>query len=48
MFKSKDLGMQTFDQHLLELVKAKKISMEEAMVAAEEGEQLERDMTLEM
>ncbi len=48
MSKSKDLGMQTFDQHLLELVKAKKISMEEAMVAAEEGEQLERDMTLEM
>jgi twitching motility protein PilT len=48
MSKSKDLGMQTFDQHLLELVKAKKISMEEAMVAAEEGEQLERDLTLEM
>ncbi|UCH92488.1 MAG: PilT/PilU family type 4a pilus ATPase [Candidatus Aminicenantes bacterium] len=48
MSKSKDLGMQTFDQHLIDLVKAKKISMEEAMVAAEEAEQLERDLTLEM
>jgi twitching motility protein PilT len=48
MFKSKDLGMQTFDQHLIDLVKAKKISMEEAMVAAEEAAQLERDLTLEV
>jgi twitching motility protein PilT len=48
MFKSKDLGMQTFDQNLIDLVKAKKISMEEAMVAAEEAAQLERDLTLEV
>lgn len=48
MFKGKDLGMQTFDQHLMELVKAKKISMEEAMAAAEEAEQLERGLTLEI
>ena len=48
MFKSKDLGMQTFDQHLIDLVKEKKISMDAAMIAAEEAEQLERDLTLEM
>jgi twitching motility protein PilT len=48
MFKNKDFGMQTFDQHLIELVKQKKISMEEAMIAADEGEQLERDLTLEI
>lgn len=48
MGKNKDLGMQTFDQNLLDLVKAKKISMEEAVVAAEQAEQLERDLTLEI
>lgn len=48
MAKNKDLGMQTFDQHLLDLVKAKRISMEEAVVAAEEAEQLERELTLEI
>jgi Tfp pilus assembly ATPase PilU len=48
MAKNKDLGMQTFDQNLLDLVKAKKISMEEAVVAAEQAEQLERDLTLEI
>ncbi len=48
MFKSKDLGMQTFDQHLMELVKSKKISMEVATAAAEEAEQLERGLTLEI
>ena len=45
--KNRDLGMQTFDQHLIELVKARKISMDDAMLAAEQAEQLERDMTLE-
>ncbi len=44
--KNRDVGMQTFDQHLIELVKAKKISMDEAMLAAEQAEQLERDITL--
>ncbi len=48
MSKSKDMGMQTFDQHLMELVRIKKIRMEEAMAAAEEAEQLERGLTLEM
>jgi twitching motility protein PilT len=47
MAKNRDLGMQTFDQHLIELVKARKISMDDALVAAEQSEQLERDMTLE-
>jgi twitching motility protein PilT len=47
MGKNRDLGMQTFDQHLIELVKARKISMDDAMVAAEQAEQLERIMTIE-
>ena len=47
MAKNRDLGMQTFDQHLIELVKARKISMDDAMVAAEQAEQLERGMTIE-
>jgi twitching motility protein PilT len=45
--KNRDLGMQTFDQHLIDLVKARKISMDDAMLAAEQAEQLERDMTIE-
>jgi Tfp pilus assembly pilus retraction ATPase PilT len=45
--KNRDLGMQTFDQHLIELVKARKISMDDAMLAAEQAEQLEREMTIE-
>jgi len=48
MNKNRDYGMQTFDQHLLDLVKEKKVSMDEAMFAAEEVEQLERELTLEM
>jgi twitching motility protein PilT len=47
MAKNRDLGMQTFDQHLIELVKTRRISMDDAMVAAEQAEQLERDMTIE-
>jgi len=47
MAKNRDLGMQTFDQHLIDLVKARKVSMDDAMLAAEQAEQLERDMTLE-
>jgi Tfp pilus assembly pilus retraction ATPase PilT len=47
MAKNRDLGMQTFDQHLIELVKARKISMDDAMLAAEQAEQLERSMTIE-
>jgi twitching motility protein PilT len=45
--KNRDLGMQTFDQHLIALVKARRISMDEAMAAAEQAEQLEREMTIE-
>jgi twitching motility protein PilT len=45
--KNRDVGMQTFDQHLIELVKTRKISMDDAMIAAEQSDQLERDMTLE-
>ena len=45
--KNRDLGMQTFDQHLIELVKARKISLEDAMVASEQSDQIQRDMTLE-
>jgi len=48
MAKNRDLGMQTFDQHLMDLVKEQKITMEEAMAAAEQAEQLERDLTLGM
>jgi Tfp pilus assembly ATPase PilU len=39
--------MQTFDQHLIELVKARKISLDDAMVASEQSDQIQRDMTLE-
>jgi twitching motility protein PilT len=47
MAKNRDLGMQTFDQHLIELVKARKISLEDAMVASEQSDQIQRDLTLE-
>jgi twitching motility protein PilT len=47
MAKNRDVGMQTFDQHLIELVKNRKISLDQAMVASEQAEQIERDMTLE-
>ena len=47
MAKNRDVGMQTFDQHLIELVKARKISMDDAMLAAEQAEQIERSMTIE-
>jgi len=47
MAKNRDLGMQTFDQHLIDLVKARKISMDDAMLAAEQAEQIERSMTIE-
>jgi twitching motility protein PilT len=47
MSKNRDMGMQTFDQHLIELVKARKISLDDAMVASEQADQIERDMTLE-
>jgi twitching motility protein PilT len=44
--KNRDLGMQTFDQHLVDLVKAKKITLDEAKIAYHQPDQLERDLTI--
>jgi twitching motility protein PilT len=46
MAKNRDIGMQTFDQHLVDLVKAQKISVEEAKGAYHQPDQLERDLTI--
>jgi len=48
MTKNRDMGMQTFHQHLVDLVKAKKVSLDEAKIAYTQPEQLERDLTLGM
>jgi len=40
-------GMQLFDQHLLELVTGGKISLETAMYASSNPEELERSMKIE-
>jgi twitching motility protein PilT len=46
--KGKDLyGMQTFDQHLLELFQRKKISFEVAKMAASNAEEFQRSLTIE-
>ena len=47
MAKNRAFGMQTFDQHLVDLVKEKKISLEEAKIASSKAEELERELTLE-
>ncbi len=48
MRKGRDLyGMQLFDQHLLELVAAGKITLETAVYAASNPEELERSMKIE-
>jgi len=48
MRKGRDLyGMQLFDQHLLELVTGGKISLETAMYASSNPEELERSMKIE-
>lgn len=47
MAKNYDMGMQTFDQHLVDLVKNKKISVEMAKLAANQPEQVERALTLD-
>lgn len=44
--KNKDLGMQTFDQHLVELVEANKITLAEAKNASFHPDQLERNLTI--
>jgi twitching motility protein PilT len=46
MEKNKDLGMQTFDQHLVELVESNKITLAEAKNASFHPDQLERNMTI--
>jgi len=45
--KNREMGMQTFDQHLIDLVKSKMISTEMAKLAASKPEQIERALTLE-
>ena len=46
--KGKDLyGMQTFDQHLVELFQRKKISFEVAKMAASNPEEFQRSLTIE-
>src|SRR5207247_1065640 len=46
--KGKDLyGMQTFDQHLLELYQSKKINLEVAKMAASNPEEFQRSLTIE-
>jgi twitching motility protein PilT len=46
--KGKDLyGMQTFDQHVLELFQRKKISYEVAKMAASNPEEFQRSLTIE-
>ncbi len=46
MEKNKDLGMQTFDQHLVEMVESNKISLAEAKSASFHPDQLERNLTI--
>lgn len=46
--KGHDLyGMQTFDQHVLDMLKAKKITLDVAKMAATNAEALERALTME-
>jgi twitching motility protein PilT len=48
MLKGTDIyGMQTFDQHLLELVREAKIDLQVAKVAATNEEELERSLMIE-
>jgi twitching motility protein PilT len=48
MRKGRDLyGMQLFDQHLLELVTSGKITLETAIYASSNPEELERSMKIE-
>ncbi len=45
--KNRDLGMQTFNQCLVDLVRADKITLEAAKMASTHPEELERDLTVE-
>lgn len=46
MEKNKDLGMQTFNQHLIELIESKKITVERAKNASYHPDQLERNLMI--
>ena len=45
--RNRDLGMQTFNQCLVELVRAGKITLETARLASSQPDELERDLTVE-
>jgi twitching motility protein PilT len=45
--KGREMGMQTFDQHLAELVRAGKVSLEAAKLAATNSAELELMLTIE-
>jgi twitching motility protein PilT len=45
--KNRDLGMQTFNQHLVELVRSEKIAVEVAKAASAHPEELERDLMVD-
>ncbi|MCU0242049.1 MAG: PilT/PilU family type 4a pilus ATPase [Vicinamibacteria bacterium] len=45
--RNRDLGMQTFNQSLVDLVRSSKITIETAKVASTHPEELERDLTIE-
>ena len=47
MEKSREIGMQTFDQHLVELVKLGKISIETAKLAATNAAEMELMLTID-
>ena len=46
MEKNKDVGMSTFDQHLIDMVRKKKISLTEAKNASFHPDQIERNLTI--
>ena len=45
--KSREIGMQTFDQHLVELLQAGKISLEAAKLAATNPAEVELMLTID-
>jgi twitching motility protein PilT len=47
MQKSREIGMQTFDQHLVEMLKQGKISLDTAKLAATNPAEIELMLTIE-
>jgi twitching motility protein PilT len=45
--RNRDLGMQTFNQSLAELVRSKRITLDAARTASTHPEELERDLTVD-